>query len=197
MSYSGQVPHILLADDERAITDYLVPILERAGFVVTVARDGDAALRGVSDRRPDLVVLDVLMPGLTGREVCRRLRAAGDWTPVIMLTQVSSTMDKVLSLEEDWIQGVPVLRQRLEGDSPHLGGHYVYALVKDGCDGQSTALRHAASLWAVIECVQKRPENRPPPDRTLCASGTRSWRARHVYQMVVGSDRCGDGVGRL
>ena len=93
-------PHILLVDDERAITDYLAPMLERAGFAATVAHDGNAALQEIGKLRPDLVVLDVIMPGLDGREVCRRLRAAGDWTPVIMLTQVNTTADKVLSLEE-------------------------------------------------------------------------------------------------
>ncbi len=93
-------PHILLADDERAITDYLAPILERAGFAMTVARDGETALRQANSLRPDLIVLDIIMPVMDGREVCRRLRASGVWTPVIMLTQVDTTTDKVLSLEE-------------------------------------------------------------------------------------------------
>ncbi len=91
---------ILLVDDERGITDYLAPILERAGYSVVVASDGATALRKVHEIRPNLLVLDVLMPGMDGREVCRQLRAAGDWTPVIMLTRVSTTTDKVLSLEE-------------------------------------------------------------------------------------------------
>lgn len=91
---------ILLADDEKALTGYLAPILERAGFTVTVVHDGETALRYTLEKHPDLVVLDLLMPGLDGREVCRRLRAAGDWTPVIMLTQVNTPVDKVSSLEE-------------------------------------------------------------------------------------------------
>lgn len=93
-------PLILLVDDEKPITDYLGPMLERSGFEVTIARNGDTALRLVGELRPDLVVLDVIMPGLNGREVCRRMRQSGNWTPVIMLTQLSSTADKVLSLEE-------------------------------------------------------------------------------------------------
>jgi len=92
--------HILLVDDERGITDYLAPILERAGYSVTVACDGQTALRKANEIHPDLIVLDVLIPGMDGREVCRQLRAAGDWTPVIMLTRVSTLADKVLSLEE-------------------------------------------------------------------------------------------------
>jgi DNA-binding response OmpR family regulator len=91
---------ILLVDDEKAITDYLAPMLERAGFQVTVAQDGHSALRLANELNPDLIVLDVMMPGPDGREVCRRLRQASNWVPVIMLTQVSSTADKVLSLEE-------------------------------------------------------------------------------------------------
>jgi DNA-binding response OmpR family regulator len=92
--------HILLVDDERGITDYLAPILERVGYAVTVACDGHTALQKVHEIHPDLIVLDVMMPGVDGREVCRRLRASGDWTPVIMLTRVSTLTDKVLSLEE-------------------------------------------------------------------------------------------------
>lgn len=92
--------HILLADDEKGITNYLAPILERAGYSVAVARDGKDTLRKVAELHPDLIVLDVLMPGLDGREVCRQLRAAGDWTPVVMLTCIDETVEKVLSLEE-------------------------------------------------------------------------------------------------
>ena len=58
---------ILLADDERAITSYLAPILEHAGFRVTVAADGEMALRLILEQQPDVAVLDVLMPGLIWR----------------------------------------------------------------------------------------------------------------------------------
>jgi len=64
---------ILLVDDEEAITSNLAPFLKRAGFTVEVASDGEEALRQVADFAPDLIVLDVLMPRLDGREVCRRL----------------------------------------------------------------------------------------------------------------------------
>ena len=91
---------VLLADDEAAITSELAPFLERSGFVVLVAKDGEEALRLAEAARPDLIVLDVLMPGLSGREVCRRLRAAGKSTPVIMLTQVGTSAERAMSLEE-------------------------------------------------------------------------------------------------
>ena len=96
---------ILLADDEEAITSELGPFLERSGFQVAIARDGDDALRKVESFRPDLLVLDILMPGSNGREVCRRLRASGNWTPVIMLTQIGTSGERALSLEKGAPQG--------------------------------------------------------------------------------------------
>ncbi len=92
--------HILIADDEKSITDYLSPFLERCGYRVTVAHDGQTALQKIDALHPNLAVLDVLMPNMNGREVCRELRAAGNWIPIIMLTRVTETVDKVLSLEE-------------------------------------------------------------------------------------------------
>lgn len=91
---------ILLVDDEVAITGNLAPLLERAGFNVMVAGDGEAALQQIVTFVPDLVVLDVIMPKLDGREVCRRLRAAGNTVPIIMLTQVNAPIERTLSLDE-------------------------------------------------------------------------------------------------
>jgi DNA-binding response OmpR family regulator len=96
----GERPTILLADDEEAITAELQPFLERAGFEVLVARDGEAALAASLDRDPDLIVLDVLMPRLDGREVLRRLRAGGRFNPVVLLTQVGTAGERAMALEE-------------------------------------------------------------------------------------------------
>jgi DNA-binding response OmpR family regulator len=93
-------PRVLLVDDENAITDNLSPFLERAGFEVHVAEDGEAALTRMADYPPDLLVLDVLMPRLDGREVLRRMRSAGNWTPVILLTQVGESSERAMALEE-------------------------------------------------------------------------------------------------
>ena len=93
-------PKILLVDDEQAITANLAPFLERSGFVVAVAADGEEALRQVASFGPDLIVLDILMPRVDGREVLRRLRQAGDWTPVILLTQVGESTERAMALEE-------------------------------------------------------------------------------------------------
>ena len=92
--------HLLLADDEAAITANLAPFLERAGFTVSVAADGEQALLQTTETTPDLVVLDVLMPKMDGREVLRRLRRAGNWIPVILLTQVGESGERAMALEE-------------------------------------------------------------------------------------------------
>lgn len=91
---------VLLVDDESAITTNLAPFLERAGFTVSVASDGEEALRKVSGFSPELVILDVLMPKLDGREVLRRLRQTGNWVPVILLTQVGESSERAMALEE-------------------------------------------------------------------------------------------------
>jgi two-component system, OmpR family, response regulator len=84
---------VLFVDDDDAIRDMAGTALRYAGFDVTVAPDGRAALDAVARSAPDLVVLDVLMPRLDGLEVCRRLRAAGDITPVIFLTAKGTSRD--------------------------------------------------------------------------------------------------------
>ncbi len=91
---------ILLVDDEEVIRANLAAFLRRSGLTVDVAGDGEAALARMGVFRPDLVVLDVLMPRLDGREMLRRLRQGGDWTPVILLTQVGSPAERAMALEE-------------------------------------------------------------------------------------------------
>ena len=77
---------ILVVDDEPAVRDALERALRLDGYEVALASDGREAVRSQADAPPDAVVLDVLMPGLDGLEVCRRMRDAGDRTPVLMLT---------------------------------------------------------------------------------------------------------------
>jgi len=76
----------LIVDDEKSLLDVLAPFLKRAGFLVETALDGDTALDRTIEFDPDVIVLDVLIPDPDGREVCRRLRALGNWTPIITLT---------------------------------------------------------------------------------------------------------------
>lgn len=93
-------PHILVVDDEPDITTNLAAFLERSGFSTHTAADGEAALDKIRQDPPDLVVLDVLMPRLNGREVLRQMRKAGNWTPVILLTQVGEAGERAMALEE-------------------------------------------------------------------------------------------------
>lgn len=89
---------ILIVDDDRNICELLRLYLEKEGYATSIANDGQAALDAYAAEKPALVLLDVMMPGLDGWEVCRRIRAQGD-TPVIMLTAKGETFDKVLGLE--------------------------------------------------------------------------------------------------
>jgi DNA-binding response OmpR family regulator len=91
---------ILLVDDEPAIREHLGAFLERTGFRVVFAVDGPEALQAVESAKPDLVVLDVLLPGMDGRAVLRSLRSKGDHRPVILLTQVGEASERALALEE-------------------------------------------------------------------------------------------------
>jgi DNA-binding response OmpR family regulator len=91
---------VLLVDDETGITTNLAPFLERSGYEVGIAVDGEEALHEVASFHPDLIVLDVLMPRLNGREVLRRLREANNWTPVILLTQVGGATERAMAIEE-------------------------------------------------------------------------------------------------
>jgi DNA-binding response OmpR family regulator len=93
-------PSLLLADDDPTITNSLMPFFERAGFHVVTAANGVEALEKAQTHRPDLIVLDVLMPRMDGREVLRRLRRAGLQTPTILLTQVGDAIERALALEE-------------------------------------------------------------------------------------------------
>ena len=93
-------PKILLVDDESAITVNLAPFLQRSGFDVSVAAEGEAALRQIAAALPDLIVLDILMPKMDGRAVLRHLRQNDDWTPVILLTQVGESVERAMALEE-------------------------------------------------------------------------------------------------
>jgi two-component system OmpR family response regulator len=79
-------PRLLVVDDERVLVDLLTDALRFAGYDVTSATDGRAALRLAADEQPDLIVLDVNLPDLDGFEVCRRLRADGHDVPVVFLT---------------------------------------------------------------------------------------------------------------
>lgn len=90
---------ILVVDDEEAVRTAVRRALMLAGYEVELAADGEEALASLAERAPDAVILDVLMPGVDGLEVCTRLRAAGDQTPVLMLTARDAVGDRVAGLD--------------------------------------------------------------------------------------------------
>jgi DNA-binding response OmpR family regulator len=95
---TGRMHTILVVDDDPTVAEVVTGYLERAGFAVDRAADGAQALRLAAAREPALVVLDLMLPGMDGLEVCRRLRAAGP-VPVIMLTARGDEDDRILGLE--------------------------------------------------------------------------------------------------
>lgn len=97
---------ILVVDDEPTLVSFLVPVLERHGFTAESVPDGESALVAVAERAPDLVVLDVGLPGLDGLEVCRRLRRGPAYLPVILLTGLGSRADELAgfaALADDYV----------------------------------------------------------------------------------------------
>jgi two-component system, OmpR family, response regulator MprA len=123
---------VLVVDDEPAVREAVARALSLDGFEVTAADDGLAALQVVQRERPELVVLDVLMPGLDGVAVCRRLRRDGDRTPVLMLTARDAVSDRVAGLDagaddylvkpfalEELLARVRALLRRTVNGDPH------------------------------------------------------------------------------
>jgi DNA-binding response OmpR family regulator len=93
---SGQL--ILVVEDERSISEVISLYLRRAGYKVNLVHDGFAAMSALAQQKPDLVILDLMLPGLDGLEITRRLRAHSD-LPIIMLTARKEETDRILGLE--------------------------------------------------------------------------------------------------
>ena len=91
--------HILLVDDENAITNALRRTLSYEGYAVLTASDGERALALAHTKVPDLIILDLMLPGIDGLEVCRRLRATHNEVPILMLTARDRVVDRVVGLE--------------------------------------------------------------------------------------------------
>jgi two-component system response regulator RegX3 len=128
------MPKIMVVEDEPALVDALEYGLAAEGFEVVASSDGEASLRLFDRERPDLVLLDVMLPGLPGTEVCKRIRATSS-VPIIMLTAKDSEIDKVVGLElgaDDYVTKPfsmrelaarvrAVLRRGGEWDLPDMG----------------------------------------------------------------------------
>ncbi len=135
---------VLVVEDERAIAELISLYLRRDGFGVQVAGDGRSALTAVRTQRPVAVVLDVGLPGMDGIEVCRAMRAADDWTPVLFVTARDDEVDRVLGLElgaDDYVTKpfsprelaarVRTVLRRTSGVSPAIRTHTIGAVRAD------------------------------------------------------------------
>ena len=91
--------HILIVDDDNRVTNALRRTLAYEGYQVSITANGEGALSIVRTRPPDLVILDLMLPGIDGLEVCRRLRSAGDGIAILMLTARDAIADRVAGLE--------------------------------------------------------------------------------------------------
>ena len=92
-------PHILVVDDDREIRDLVSRFLVKHGLRATTAADGREMHAALQDQRIDLIVLDIMMPGEDGLQLCRDLRAARSTVPIIMLTAMGEETERILGLE--------------------------------------------------------------------------------------------------
>jgi two-component system response regulator ResD len=95
---SGQGRKVLVVDDEESVRELIDLYLTKEGFEVAKAKDGREALRVNGERHPDLIILDLMLPGMDGWEVCRQIRSTSQ-VPIIMLTARSEEVDRVVGLE--------------------------------------------------------------------------------------------------
>src|ERR1700688_723851 len=127
---------LLVVDDEASVREALALVLDLSGFDVTTAVDGREAIHTLATHSPDAVILDVLMPGLDGLEVCRRMRSVGNRTPVLMLTARAEVSERVAGLEagaDDYL-AKPFAREELVARLRAL-------LRRTGWAGDDTTLR--------------------------------------------------------
>jgi len=89
---------ILVVDDDQNICDLLTLYLEKEGYTVVCANDGLEALEVYRDENPDLIILDIMLPGMDGKDVCKQIKRKDD-VPILMLSAKAETFDKVLCLE--------------------------------------------------------------------------------------------------
>ena len=95
----GEKKTVLIVEDEKSIVDIIRFNLEKEGYAVLTAYDGEAGLAAAREKKPDLILLDVMLPKMIGFDVCRLLREEGDYVPVLLLTAREEEADKVLGLE--------------------------------------------------------------------------------------------------
>ncbi|NEQ67535.1 MAG: response regulator transcription factor [Symploca sp. SIO1B1] len=118
--------HILVVEDEAKLAQFIELELKYEGYRVSVAHDGLAGLAAVRESQPDLVILDWMLPGISGPEICRRLRTTGDQVPVILLTAKDEVGDRVAGLDagaDDYVVKPFSVEELLARVRAHLRRH--------------------------------------------------------------------------
>ena len=136
---------ILVAEDQNDIRELLVMNLRSAGYAVEAVADGAAALACQSAHPSDLLVLDLMMPGLDGLDVCKALRARGGSTPILMLTAKSTELDRVLGLElgaDDYLTKPFSLAELLARVKALLRRADLLRAAQANADGDARAIRN-------------------------------------------------------
>src|SRR5208337_877974 len=169
-------PRILIIEDERGLTDVLTYNLQREGYDTVVAHDGQEGLRKAQMQLPDLVILDLMLPGLDGLEVCRELRS-GERTrgvPILMLTAKAEETDQVVGFSmgaDDYVTkpfSVKVLLQRIKALQRRQGGGKDPVDVIEYRGVKIDRVRHRAFVqgkeldltpteFRLLECMLKQP----------------------------------------
>ncbi|CAN5398196.1 response regulator transcription factor [soil metagenome] len=114
---------LLIVDDEVEIANSIQYVMNQEGFATLLAHDGHKAIQLIEAEKPDLIILDLMMPGLDGYEVCRRVRANDRKTPILMLTARTSEIDTVVGLElgaNDYISKPVRIRELVARVKAHL-----------------------------------------------------------------------------
>ena len=187
-------PRILVVDDNETNRDILVTRLEAHGYQTLQAADGEEALRGVAQHRPDLVLLDVMMPNLDGVEACRRLKSdrAVAFTPVILVTAKATTQDIVAGLDAgadeyltkpvDQAALVARVRSALRIKSLH---EQVQAQAADLANWNQTLARRVEEQVAEIERIGRLKRFLAPQVAQLVSSGDERVLESHRREVTI------------
>ena len=174
---------VLIVEDEKSIVDIVRFNLEKEGYAVLTAYDGDAGLSAAREERPDLILLDVMLPRMNGFEVCRALRQAGDNVPVIILTAREEETDKVLGLEigaDDYITKPFSMRELIARVGANIRRTSMAAPA-----GAAAAVRNRPSLWiSFFNCFWLAPRAFSRPySRIFCTTDT--WKILYITRAAT------------
>ncbi len=187
--------HLFVVEDDAAMREMLASYLEKQGLAVTAMNSAEEFLRRIHRLRPDLVVLDVTLPGMTGLQACQKLRAEGDRVPIILLTARTEEVDRVLGLEmgaDDYLSkpfsarellariravlrrqgGIPGLPQTQE-QAVRIGGH-TFVPATRSLVSEHGQLRVLSTVeYALLTELVTNPGTPVSRERLLAASHTR------------------------